>query len=194
MINTTKIEYKKIDEIVPYGKNPRINDQAVDAVASSIKAFGFKVPIVVDGKNEIVNGHTRYKAAIKLGLEEVPVIVADDLTPTQIKAFRLADNKVAEIAEWDEESLRIELVELEDLDFDMTEFGFEPIVLVDNELPDLPDNEIAKNKHVLWVDDMEFSLSDQQYELFIDRYEKFMNEKGSEAGFINDLLGENNLE
>ena len=112
-------------DLIPYVNNPRQNDDAVDAVASSIKNFGFKVPIVVDGQNEIVNGHTRLKAAKKLGLDEVPVIVADDLTPEQIKAFRLADNKVGEIAEWDEDALSVELEELENLDFDMSEFGFE---------------------------------------------------------------------
>ena len=118
---------KLVEDLIPYVNNPRQNDQAVDAVASSIKNFGFKVPIVVDGSNEIVNGHTRLKAAKKLGLKEVPVIVADDLTPEQIKAFRLADNKVGEIAEWDEELLAIELEELSNLEFDMTEYGFDEL-------------------------------------------------------------------
>lgn len=116
---------KKLDELIPYINNPRNNDDAVDAVASSIKNFGFKVPIVIDGQNEIINGHTRLKAAKKLGLKEVPIIIADDLSPEQIKAFRLADNKVGEIATWDEDALSVELEELENLDFDMSEFGFE---------------------------------------------------------------------
>lgn len=116
---------KKVSELIPYINNPRNNDKAVDAVASSIKNFGFKVPIVVDSNNEIINGHTRFKAAQKLGLETVPVIVADDLTPEQVKAFRLADNKVGEIATWDEDALSVELEELENLNFDMSEFGFE---------------------------------------------------------------------
>lgn len=120
-----KMQMMATSDLIPYVNNPRQNDDAVDAVASSIKNFGFKVPIVIDGQNEIVNGHTRLKAAKKLGMEEVPVIVADDLTSEQIKAFRLADNKVAEIAEWDEELLSIELEELDNLDFDMSEFGFE---------------------------------------------------------------------
>lgn len=118
---------KKVEELIPYINNPRKNDDAVDAVASSIKNFGFKVPIVIDGQNEIINGHTRLKAAKKLGLKEVPVIIADDLTPEQVKAFRLADNKVGEIAEWDEEALAIELEELGNLDFDMSDFGFEEL-------------------------------------------------------------------
>ena len=116
---------KKVSELIPYINNLRNNDDAVDAVASSIKNFGFKVPIVIDSNNEIINGHTRLKAAQKLGLETVPVIVADDLTPEQIKAFRLADNKVGEIATWDENALAVELEELKNLDFDMSEFEFE---------------------------------------------------------------------
>ena len=116
---------KKVSELIPYINNPRNNDDAIDAVASSIKNFGFKVPIVVDSNNEIINGHTRFKAAKKLGLETVPVIVANDLTPEQIKAFRLADNKVGEIATWDEDALAVELEELKNLDFDMSEFEFD---------------------------------------------------------------------
>lgn len=114
---------KNIDELIPYEKNPRKNDEAVKYVAESIKAFGFKVPIVIDKNNVIVAGHTRYKASKKLKLTEVPCIVADDLTDEQIKAYRLADNKVAEKAEWDFELLDAELDEL--FDFDMTLFGFE---------------------------------------------------------------------
>lgn len=114
--------YKKTDELIPYVNNPRNNDQAVDAVASSIKNFGFKVPIVIDSKNEIINGHTRLKAAKKLGIEEVPVIVADDLTEDQIKAFRIADNKVAELADWDEELL---LAELNMIEMDMAQFNID---------------------------------------------------------------------
>ena len=117
-----KIIDKKLSELTPYANNPRLNDGAVDAVAASIKAFGFKVPLVVTADGVIVAGHTRLKAAQKLGLKTVPCIVADDLTPEQIKAFRLADNKVGELAGWDFEKLDLEL---EELDFDMTPFGFD---------------------------------------------------------------------
>lgn len=124
-----KIEviYKNTDELIPYVNNPRFNDNAVDAVASSIKNFGFKQPIVIDNKNEIVAGHTRLLASKKLGLEEVPVIIADDLNESQARAYRLADNKVAEIASWDYELLELELetVETDDLNLDMEELGFE---------------------------------------------------------------------
>ena len=119
-----KIIEKKLSELTPYANNPRLNDGAVDAVAASIKAFGFKVPLVVTADGVIVAGHTRLKAAQKLGLKTVPCIVADDLTPEQIKAFRLADNKVGELAEWDFEKLDLEL---EELDFDMTPFGFDEV-------------------------------------------------------------------
>ncbi|HHC7679185.1 TPA: DNA modification methylase [Enterococcus faecalis] len=128
------IKVPKTEDLIPYEKNPRHNEDAITAVAKSIEKFGFKVPIVVDASNVIVNGHTRLKAAKYLGLKEVPTIIADDLTPEQIKAFRLADNKVGEIATWDEELLNAELDELADLDFDMTEFGFD--------LPDIEGEEV----------------------------------------------------
>ena len=115
----------KIDEIKEYENNPRINDSAVNAVAESIKQFGFKVPIVVDGDNTIVAGHTRYKAAHRLGLAAVPCIVASDLTPEQIKAFRLADNKTSEIADWDSEKLLAEIKNLLNTEIDMSSFGFD---------------------------------------------------------------------
>lgn len=115
----------KLNDLHPYENNPRYNDDAVEAVASSIKQFGFKVPIIIDKNNVIVTGHTRYKAAKQLGLEKVPCIKADDLTDQQIKAFRLADNKVSEIATWDMEKLNLELEEIEDID--MSDFGFDDI-------------------------------------------------------------------
>ena len=127
MANKRKIEYRKLDELVPYVNNPRNNDDAVDKVAASIAEFGFNVPIVIDKKNVIITGHTRYKAAKKLSIEEVPTIQVDDLTEAQVKAFRLADNKVGEFAEWDFEKLNVELQGLAELDFDMTDLGFKDI-------------------------------------------------------------------
>ena len=122
---TVKIVDKPIEWLRPYEKNPRNNEQAVEAVANSIKEFGFKVPIVATIDGEIVNGHTRFKAAKFLKLKTVPVLIADDLTEEQIKAFRLADNKTGELAEWNVELLYGELDELDG--FDMTLFGFEDI-------------------------------------------------------------------
>ena len=112
-----------ISEIIPYENNPRSNDGAVDAVAASIREFGFKVPVIVDKNNILVAGHTRLKAAKKLGFSKVPAIRADDLTEEQIKAFRIADNKTAELAEWDFSKLEAELSEIE---MDMEQFGFLP--------------------------------------------------------------------
>ena len=123
MKNDIEIVYKRIGELVPYEKNPRKNTKAVKYVANSIETFGFKVPIVIDENNVVVCGHTRLLASEKLGMDEVPCIIAKDLTEEQIKAFRLADNKVSEKAEWDFDLLNEEMDEL--FDFDMTEFGFE---------------------------------------------------------------------
>ena len=111
-----------VDDLIPYENNPRDNDGAVDAVAASIREFGFKVPIVADREKVIVAGHTRLKAAKQLGIEWVPVIIADDLTEEQVKAFRLADNKTGELANWDFAKLEEELAGLE---LDMEQFGFE---------------------------------------------------------------------
>ncbi len=115
---------RRVSELIPYDRNPRKNDEAVKYVKASIEQFGFKVPIVIDADGVIVAGHTRLKAAKELGMKEVPCIVADDLTPEQTRAFRVADNKTAEIAEWDIELLNTELLDLE-ANFDMADFGFE---------------------------------------------------------------------
>ncbi len=119
------IEIRSIDTIRPYEKNPRINDSAVDAVAASLQAFGFRQPIVIDGDGVIVCGHTRYKAALKLGLAKIPVHVATDLTAEQIRAYRIADNRTADLATWDYEILPIELSELMDAGFDMDLLAFD---------------------------------------------------------------------
>ena len=114
-----------ISGIKPYKNNPRKNDDAVNAVMESIREFGFKQPIVADQDGVIIAGHTRYKAAKQLGLSEVPVLYATDLSPEQVKAYRLADNKTAELAEWDMKLLGAELEELQLDAFDMSRFGFE---------------------------------------------------------------------
>lgn len=122
MMDKLKIVYKKLSDLTPYENNPRLNDGAVDAVAKSIEEFGFKVPIVIDKDGVIVAGHTRLKAAKQLAIDEVPCIIADDLSDEELKAFRLADNKVSELAEWDFAKLDAELT---DIDFDMSDFGFD---------------------------------------------------------------------
>ena len=119
------VKLVNIDDIRPYDANPRINDQAVDAVAASLREFGFRQPIVVDGDNVIIVGHTRWKAAKKLGLAKVPVHVAKDLSPEQIKAYRIADNQTATLAEWNYELLPIELKDLQEADFNLDLLGFD---------------------------------------------------------------------
>lgn len=148
------VEERYTDELIPYANNPRNNDEAVDKVANSIKEFGFKVPIVVDRNNFIVAGHTRLRAAKKLGLHTVPCVVADDLTDEQVRAFRLADNKVAEFATWNMDKLNLELEQLEE--FKMTDFGFKE-----------PTN---------WFDRTDFDMDERQegndeYNEFLEKFE-----------------------
>lgn len=165
-----KVEIKEIalKELVPYEKNPRKNDDAVEFVANSIKEFGFKVPIVIDSNNIIVAGHTRYKAAKKLKLATAPCIVADDLTPEQIKAFRLADNKTAEIAQWDVALLDSELSDI--LSFDMGIFGFD--------LDDM-DNEVLRSNEkpeVCVSETYQLGITFESESELEAAYEKFTNE------------------
>jgi len=157
------VEIRSIDTIRPYGNNPRLNDGAVDAVAASLKEFGFRQPIVVDSDGVIVCGHTRFKAAMKLGLAKVPVHVAKDLTPEQVRAYRIADNKTADLAQWDYEILPIELSELMDTGFDMSLLAFDEKELTQllnseiqqgncdpDEIPEPPDEAITKPGD-LWI-------------------------------------------
>lgn len=151
--NKPEIVMKKIEDIIPYEKNPRINDKAVKYVANSIKQFGFKTPIVIDKNNVIINGHTRLKASKQLGLKEVPCIVADDLTDKQVKALRIADNKTAELADWDMDLLGDEL---KSLDFNFEDFGFDDIelmMLTEDIEPEEYDNEKLK-EYAERADDM----------------------------------------
>lgn len=147
MSHKLKVQYWPIDDVHPYPNNPRNNDEAVEYVANSIREFSFQQPLVVDTDGTIIAGHTRLKAAKMLGMETVPVVVADNLTPAQVNAYRLADNKVAEAATWDMEALAVELEGLE-VDFDMTMFDFdasefnfgglggEPTDIVEDEVPE----------------------------------------------------------
>lgn len=119
-----KIIFKKLDELHPYEQNPRRNDEAVRYVVASIKEFGFRVPILIDCNGIIIAGDTRRKAACKLKMDRVPCIIADDLTEEQIRAYRIIDNKVAEMSEWDYDLLSMEM---EELDIEWNEFGFEDV-------------------------------------------------------------------
>lgn len=153
-----QIIYKKIEDLKPYPNNPRFNDEAVEYVANSIKEFGFKVPMIIDKNNEIVAGHTRYKASLELGLKEVPCIIADDLSEEQIKAFRLADNKVSEKAQWNFDLLEEELNDI--LNIDMSEFDFDGIDpnALDTDF-ELPDGDKGN------MEQMTFTLTNEQAEL-----------------------------
>ncbi len=163
MSDEFNIEIRPIESVHPYEKNPRINDKAIDAVAASLREFGFRQPIVVDSDGVVIAGHTRLKAAQKLGLSHVPVHTATDLTPEQVKAYRIADNKSGEIAEWDFEILPIELSELQGAGLDMSEFGFsdkELVKLLETDLrqgltdPDAvpePPDEAVTRKGDLWL-------------------------------------------
>lgn len=151
---------KDILDIKPYEKNPRKNEAAVSAVANSIREFGFKVPVVIDKNNVIIAGHTRYKAAMQLGLMQIPCVIAEDLTPEKVKAFRLADNKVGEIAEWDYNLLEAELAEIENINMQSFNFDVSEINPDDfGENFDLPDGEKPE------ICKMSFTLHQKQKEL-----------------------------
>ena len=157
-----KIIYKNIYELIPYENNPRNNDNAIEVVAKSIKEFGFKVPIIIDENDEIVAGHTRLKAAKELELEEVPCIIANDLTPEQVKAFRLADNKVAEFSKWDFNLLGLELGEIENIS--MEDFGFDELISGD----DFDSNFSLPNNDAPLAKTITFTLSNAQYDTIMD--------------------------
>lgn len=148
--SSIEITMRKIEELTPYENNSRNNDMAVDAVAESIKQFGFKNPVIIDKDGVIVAGHTRYKAAKKLGITDIPCISANDLSDEQIKAFRLADNKTAELAEWDEDLLGKEMSGI--INIDMSQFGFS---VGEDELGE----EVQDDKYTLKVDIPQYEIT-----------------------------------
>lgn len=166
-----EIVYKKVGELKPYENNPRINDEAVKYVANSIKEFGFKNPIIVDKNDVIICGHTRLLASKELNLKEVPCIVADDLTDEQVKALRLADNKVAEKSMWDFEKLQQELGEI--VDIDMKNFDFD-LKFDESFIDNLLENEFAGQTDGSETFSVSFSF-DKQYE---DEVTNYLKENG----------------
>lgn len=187
-----QIVEKKLEELIPYEKNPRKNDAAVKYVQESISKFGFKVPIVIDKDNVIVAGHTRYKASKNLGIDVVPCVVADDLTPKQIKAYRLADNKVSEFATWDNDLLMDELFDLKDFEFDMEVFGFEDMENIEVEIPkeskDEADGMIMQE--YLKYGDKKIPITEEEIEMLNEAIEKYQKEFGTDYGFVRYLLNE----
>lgn len=155
--NHLTVIYIGVNELIPYVNNPRNNEAAVDKVASSIQEFGFKVPIIVDSQNVIIAGHTRFKASKKLGLKEVPCIVSDDLTEAQIKAFRIADNKVSELATWDEELLSLELEQLAEMGYDLELTGVEMDEL--GELLEDEEDEQEEDKYTSKIDVPQYEIT-----------------------------------
>ena len=138
MAKELTVVYRPIDELIPYENNPRFNENAVDAVAASIEEFGFRQPIVIGKNNVIIAGHTRLLAAKRLDLLAVPCLIADDLSEEQVRAYRLADNKTAELAEWDLEKM---MEELDHLSLDMTVFGFEDDAEFNSDVADKDESE-----------------------------------------------------
>ena len=158
----------QLDDIIPYENNPRHNEEAAETVANSIKEFGFKNPIIVDKNNVIIAGHTRLKAAYKLGLKEAPVIVASDLTEDQVKAFRLVDNKTSELAAWNFEKLEAELA---NIDLDMSVFSFEEVERDYNHIDELLENGFGGSDDKREADVYTISLSfDKEYEETLKDY------------------------
>lgn len=151
-----KVQSMKISDVKPYDHNPRDNDGGVDAVAKSIKEFNWQQPIVVDKGHVIIAGHTRYKAAKKLGLKEVPVVVASNLTDEQVRAYRLADNKTGELTTWDDDLLADELNDI--LDIDMSDFGF------DEETASGADLDNVENQYTQKVDVPQYEITGEEPE------------------------------
>lgn len=201
-----KIVEKELSDLKPYENNPRINDEAVEPVAESIKQFGFKVPIIIDSNGVIIAGHTRFKAAQLLEMKKIPCVIADDLTPEQIKAFRIADNKTAEFAEWDLELLSAELDELTAFDIDMSAFNFDDDFFgfgednggdyEDDTEDDLPDEvelpRDGKNTSVqintIQYNGSKIPISDEEKALFDAKIDQYMDEHKVMFGFIGWLI------
>ena len=175
-----KVEMMKVADIKPYEKNPRYNDNAVSAVAKSIQEFGFKTPIVVDKNNVIICGHTRWKASKLLGLEEVPVIKANDLSDAKAKAYRIADNKTAELSSWDYDKLQEELRTIDSSD--MLDFGFtEDDLNIQPEVEDLVETEDWIEQDVFDTKSVRLIIT---YSTPLE--EKWLKQKVKEKGILKD--------
>lgn len=187
-----KVLYADPLDLIPYENNPRINDYAVKKVLESIKEYGFTNPILVDKDLVIIAGHTRREAAILAGLEKVPYIIKDDLIPEQVKAYRIADNKLAELSTWDEEALKAELFELQELDYPLEVMGFTEMDLKDLfEEKEDPKTKKAKEEKttlpMLRFGSNSVRITEDELVLLSNRYNEYV-ELTPEEGFISWLL------
>ena len=190
-----ELQYTDPLELIPYGNNPRINDYAVKKVLESIKEFGFRNPILVDADMVIIAGHTRREASILLGLEEVPYIVATDLTPEQVKAYRIADNKLGELAVWNEEALVEELFSLQEADFELEVMGFTELDLMklfDTVEEEEPKERKTKKEEKTTLPMLRFGsnsirITEDELVILSNRYNEYV-EQAPEEGFISWLL------
>ena len=188
-----QIMYEDPLNLIPYENNPRVNGYAVKKVMESIKEYGFKNPILVDKDKVIIAGHTRREASILLGLEKVPYIIADDLTPDQIKAYRIADNKLSELSTWDEELLKIELGELQDVEFNLETLGFTEIDLTtlfkDPEEKKEKEPKVEKTTlPMLRFGANSIRITQDECTILSNKYNEYVEET-TDQGFIYWLLG-----
>jgi len=180
-------------ELVPYENNPRVNDYAVKKVLESIKEFGFRNPILVDADLVIIAGHTRREASILAGLEKVPYIIADDLTPEQVKAYRIADNKLAELSSWDEDILKEELFGLQEVDFPLEVMGFTEMDLKDlftekeDPVKEKKPKEEKTTLPMLRFGSNSVRITEDELVMLSNRYNEYV-ELTPEEGFISWLL------
>lgn len=181
-------------DLIPYENNPRVNDYAVKKVLESIKEFGFRNPILVDKDMVIIAGHTRREASLLAGLEEVPYIIADDLTEEQVKAYRIADNKLGELAVWDDEMLRDELIDLQEADIDLSVMGFTDIDIMQIFKDDEPEEEKEKAPKeekttlpMLRFGSNSIRITEDELIMLSNRYNEYV-EQAPEEGFIVWLL------
>ena len=189
-----QIQYRDPLDLFPYENNPRLNDYAVKKVLESIKEFGFRNPILVDRDMVIIAGHTRREASILAGLKEVPYIVATDLTEEQVRAYRIADNKLGELATWDEEMLREELFSLQEADFELEVMGFTEIDLMKlfDEEEEEPEKEKAPKEKKTTLPMLRFGsnsvrITEDELIMLSNRYNEYV-ERTPEEGFISWLL------
>lgn len=189
-----KILYIDPVELIPYENNPRINDYVVKKVMESIKEFGFRNPILVDADMVIIAGHTRREASLLLGLEQVPYIVADDLTPEQVKAYRIADNKLGELATWDEEGLKQELIDLQEADIELEVMGFTDIDIMQifKEDDEEPEKEKKPKEEKTTLPMLRFGsnsirITEDELVMLSNRYNEYV-EAETDEGFITWLL------